>query len=124
MPLPIQHSSSIEEAVHSVLEKAGVLVPKEKFSQALESNGITIDQLAAQLSTLIYTAREGTRLKALEIALAAHGIELRESKITPEAPTIIFNISTGDVQSTNMMFAPVREIKSLDEMRLLNAPTI
>lgn len=120
MPIPIHNSSGIEQAVQNVLEKSGILLPKEKFSQALESNGITIPELAAQLASLIFSAREGTRLKALELALTGHGIELRKDSTVPQIPTIIFNINSSNEQNVLNMFAPNREIKTLDEMRLLS----
>lgn len=120
MPLPFQNSSEVEQVVQTVLEKSGIFLPKEKFAQALENNGITIPELATQLASLIYSAREGTRLKALELALAGHGIELRKDVAAPQVPTIIFNINSSNEQNVLNMFAPEREIKTLAEMRLLS----
>ena len=124
MPLPIQNSSGIEQAISNVLEKSGIIAPREKFAQALESQGITIQEMAAQLAMLIYSAREGTRLKALEMALAGHGIELRKDSTTIQVPNIIFNINSSSDQKILNMFAPNRDVKTLSEMRLLNEPNI
>ena len=80
--------------------------------------------MAGQLANLIYSAREGTLLKAIELALSGHGITLRDSKEVGGTPTIIFNINSSNEQHTHMMFAPVRDVKSIQEMRMLdvNAP--
>lgn len=116
MPLPFQMNSEIERAVSSVLQKEGLLNPQEEFSEALTVSGITINELANQLSSLIYSSRDRTKLEAIKIALAGKGIDLREKDSMVEAPpTIIFNIATSHEQTLNM-FAPPREVKSLIEM--------
>jgi hypothetical protein len=120
MPIPIQTSSGIEQAVNSMLRKSGVLTNKEKLSESLISNGLTIDELGAQIANLVFSGKERTRLEALKLALAGHGIDLREQTQVNVVPSITFNIVSNSETNVLEMFAPTREIKSLKEMSLPN----
>jgi len=115
MPLPINLNSSIERAVTSVLEKEGIYTKIEEFDKALDAQGISVNELASQLAMLIYSGKERTKLEAIKMALAGKGIDLREKDPVTQAPTIIFQINSSTEQTLNM-FAPPREIKSLEEM--------
>jgi len=123
MPILPILDSGLCQAVDSMLVKAGVTNPKIKFQDALIASGLTIDELASQLANLLYSGKERTRLEALKLALAGQGVDLREKDAVTQVPSIIFNITSNEQNVLNM-FAPTREIKSLEEMSLENGEVI
>ena len=105
MPLP---NNQLEAIVEQALERAGVLPPREEAAQALINSGIDIPSLANQLANLIYTAKDSTKLKAIEQAFAIHGVSIRPESATAGMPQIVFNVS-GDNVNLNSLFAPERK---------------
>ncbi|MGQ9845877.1 MAG: hypothetical protein ACUVQP_00030 [Bacteroidales bacterium] len=107
MPLPVQNLNQI---VNEVLEEAGVIPPKTEFSNSLQRSGVTIENLAAVLADLLYNGKENTRLRALQLALAAYGIDLQPKTEFNLGNQIVVNLKvTGNFQENNL-FSPERKL--------------
>ena len=118
MPLILQNTN-LNTAVETVLEKEGILPPKQRITGALETSGITIETLANQLANLIYTAKDPIKLKAIMAALSAYGINLEKESNLATTPTFVFNL-IGDNVQLNSLFAPPRNyeenLKKLEDL--------
>jgi hypothetical protein len=96
----------IPKIVDEVLVDAGILPPREQFSQSLEISGVTIDMLAQILADLLMNGKESTRLKALQLALAAKGINIQPAfENSPAGITVNINVGNNNL---NALFAPER----------------
>lgn len=105
MPLTM----NVPAIVTEVLQETGVLPAREQFTNALETNGVNVESLAKVLAYLIISGKESTKLKALQMALSAYGIELQSPKVE-DSRSITVNIQVnGNLQ--NNLFAPERSTK-------------
>jgi hypothetical protein len=99
---------SFNEAVTEVLQEAGILSAPDKFTASLESQGISIEALAKIMAHLLTNGKEGTRLRALQMALAAYGIDI-QPKQQESSKTITVNIQVQGDLNQNQLFAPERK---------------
>ena len=114
MPLPVTISTEeVTKAVTAVLIDNKVIPKRTSALEAFEDAGCDVRMLATQLATLVLTARDSTRLKAIITGFNLHGINLTP-ELGAQVPDIIFNIE-GDNAQVNQMFAPERKINVLHD---------
>lgn len=106
--MPIVQNSDLAPIVTEILQDTGIIPVREKFVTSLEVNGITIDALAKILVNLLISGKESTRLKALQMALAAYGVEL-QPKIE-SSNNVVVNINVNGNLQQNQLFAPERKL--------------
>lgn len=106
--MPIVQNNDLAPIVTEILQETGVLPVRDKFLASLEVNGITIDALARILVGLLVSGKESTRLKALQMALSAYGIEL-QPKIE-SSQNVVVNINVQGNLQQNQLFSPERKL--------------
>ena len=104
LPAPIDLSGIVTE----VLQESGVLPPRQKFTNALENNGVTIESLAQVLAYLILSGKESTKLRALQLALSSYGIEI-QPRLQESSQQVTVNINVNGNLQQNQLFAPERK---------------
>lgn len=109
MPTPLRSNLMIESAVDSALKKSGAIPAETEFVDALESEGLNIQRLAAELANLVYNSKDITKYKAIISALKAKGINIEEDRVESRQINVQFNIK-GDNTNINNLFAPERNI--------------
>ena len=109
MPLPLLPPGvNLDQVVETALVSAGVIPKRESAVAALEAAGCDVETLATQLASLVYSARDATKLKAVQAAFSLHGIKL-EADNAVQAPIFTFNVITEGTVSLNQVFAPERK---------------
>lgn len=106
MPLPY-NPEIIENAVSSALEKSGVLSKRNSAIESLNEAGADVERLAHEIANLVFSAKESTKLKAIQYAFALHGINIQAESTPPINPTINIMVQGEDIQLKNL-FAPER----------------
>lgn len=107
MPLPMNHLQ-IESAVTSALEKVGAIPVSEEAISALKDAGADVHRLATELASLVFSAKDRTKLEAIRDAMMLHGINLKtENRTGSQTPTININIVSENTNLNNL-FAPER----------------
>jgi hypothetical protein len=106
LPLPYR-PEIIEKAVETALEKSGALTPHQDAMSALDEAGADVRRLATELANLVFTARDATKLKAIQYALEMQGIvvEQKQQRIQP-----VINIAIqGENTNLQNLFVPERK---------------
>jgi|SRR3972149_6096513 len=105
---PTNLPANLEQAIDKAFEEKGLLSKKDRAAQALEANGLTVEDLAFHLANLIFSAKDHVKRNAILDAFGLHGINLKAEEAGNQAPNIIFQIS-GDNVNLNQLFAPPRD---------------
>lgn len=106
---PVQLDSRIlGDAVEQVLEKTGVLSPRDKVQRALDQAGMDVESLATHLASLILTSKDSTKLKAILNAFEMQGVATRLEETQSKTPVINFNIQSETGVNIQNLFNPER----------------
>ena len=107
MPVANLNTLAIEQAVEKTLEKNGIIV-NEHFSQELNSYGASTDEAARQLADILMNGKEHYKLRAIEMVVKAHGIDLSPKQQTDNGITVNINVNAENAQ-INSLFNPERK---------------
>lgn len=114
MPLPNNITRTLEQAVDNALEEKGVLPKRDRAVRALESCGLSVEDLAMHLANLIFSAKDSVKRNAILDAFGLHGINLKAEDAANTIPNIVFQVQGENIQ-LNQLFAPSRTIAQKGE---------